>query len=142
MSNIQSVTAQLHDLDIGDGSHRFYVLEAKSDEHSAKLDEHIPQVVGECTAILQQSRLASISWCLTTGTEWIFGVIAMTARDNEESRTVLAQRLWLTSSLRLNVEGDFESMLEKVVMTMTFWSLFPALAVQNIFERLPGVPLE
>ncbi|KAF5318963.1 hypothetical protein D9611_013696 [Ephemerocybe angulata] len=60
------------------------LIEAKAFDHTGNLDDHLPQIITEALVTAKKTGRTAVSWCLTSGPRWYFGVAS--APKNETNK--------------------------------------------------------
>ncbi|KAF8654644.1 hypothetical protein AX16_003497 [Volvariella volvacea WC 439] len=109
---------------------QIFIIEAKRESEVSGLGGHIPQVVGECLAIIEKTRREYMAWCLTTGLAWYFGV---TERRRYSSQT----RVYHTQMKRISTDSDKKfkpTDMQEVFSLLAYWALVPSDQLVECFE--------
>ncbi|KAF8641325.1 hypothetical protein AX16_010050 [Volvariella volvacea WC 439] len=109
---------------------QIFIIEAKRESEVNGLGGHIPQVIGECLAIMQKTGREYMAWCLTTGLAWYFGV---TQRLEHLSQT----RVYHTQLKRISAENDKKfnpTDMHIVFSLLAYWTLVPSNELVECFE--------
>ncbi|TFK61350.1 hypothetical protein BDN72DRAFT_965214 [Pluteus cervinus] len=88
---------------------RFIALEAKP--QGADLEHHLPQVLGQSLGILKFIKSETISWCISTGTAWIFGASQSTATE---------VRVYVGEVISYNIND--KNSIRQVFKTLMYWA--------------------
>ncbi|KAF6754746.1 hypothetical protein DFP72DRAFT_1068310 [Ephemerocybe angulata] len=114
-------------------------------------DDHLPQIITEALVTAKKTGRKAVSWCLTSGSRWYFGVVTLRGRDSTRN-SVLDSGYTVTyfESERLELQyisdsesegGALEAEMKKLktIWTMlTFWSLGrPERLKDAIFSVIP-----
>ncbi|KAF8958057.1 hypothetical protein BDZ97DRAFT_1762479 [Flammula alnicola] len=88
-------------------------------EYHKPIQSRIPQVIVECLAVMQKTNKKQVAWCLTTGLEWIFGIMSEGAE----------RVCYLTDP----VKTDDAKVLHDVSVTAAYWAMAPSQKILQLF---------
>ncbi|KAF6754765.1 hypothetical protein DFP72DRAFT_1124468 [Ephemerocybe angulata] len=71
------------------------LIEAKAFKHTENLDDHLPQIITEALVTAKKTGRTAVSWCLTSGPRWYFGV-ASAPEDETTKDSAVGSRYRVT----------------------------------------------
>jgi len=89
------------------------VLEVKRTRTDLKLADHKPQVLAECLACMEHTKATHMTWILTDGETWIFGVLARVKAPGVQTKDTRHEyRCYSTSPCDFISENNLRGSLE------------------------------